>query len=85
MNIGNKYKIESDSMNITLFEKKRAQAKPDKPSHDYWVTIGYFATPQNALKFLVDLGVKETGMKDLAALVKKQEELYDLINSLKLP
>jgi hypothetical protein len=37
----------------------------------------------NALRHLVDLKVKEAGIKDFRVVVEKQEELYRLINSLK--
>jgi hypothetical protein len=79
MLIGDKYKVESDSLNVTLY-KKEISRKTDVIN---WRAIAFFSTPQNALDFLVDLEVKETEMKDLAAVVKKQNELYDLINSLK--
>ena len=77
MNIGNKYKIDSDALNITLYQKEKT-----KMGKVRWVIIGYFATLGNTLKFLVDLGVREGHLKDLETVVKKQDELYALINSL---
>ena len=79
MLIGDKYKIESDSLNVTLFEKKKSK----KSGVTTWRAIAFFSNHQNALRHLVDLKVKETGLKDFRAVVEKQEELYRLINSLK--
>lgn len=78
MLIGERYKLESDSLNVTLYER----AKSKNPRSTTWRAIGYFSSPQNALQYLVDLGVMETGMRDFAAVVKKQRELFDLISSL---
>ncbi len=78
MNIGSKYKIESDALNITLYGKhtKRGELR--------WEVIGYFGTVQNALRHLVDLGVRESHLTDLKAICEKQEELYALIGNLSL-
>jgi len=64
---GKLYKLESDSLNITLCEKKKT-----------------LETDKEALKFLVDLKVRETELKDLEVVVKKQDELYKLIGQLKV-
>lgn len=79
MLIGNNYKIESDSLNVTLYEK----AKSKKTGVTTWRAIAFFSNPMNALRHLVDLKVKEAGIKDFRVVVEKQEELYRLINSLK--
>ena len=80
MLIGQKYKIESDSLNITISEKKLSK----KARKEYWKPIGYFSCVANALKFMVDLEVNKTELSDFKAVVKKQEELYQLILSLKI-
>jgi len=78
MEIGKRYKIESDSLNVTVFKK----TIPRNTKKENWKAIGYFANVKNALMFLVDLGVNETGLKDLRTVVNKQEELYKLIGEL---
>ncbi len=80
MLIGNKYKIESDSLNITLYKK----AVTKKEGKVYWMAIGYFSRFGNALKALVDLEVKETQVKDFREVCRKQEELYKLIDRLEI-
>ena len=79
MLIGKSHKIESDSLNVTVLEKKKTKA-----GKIYWKAIAYFSAPKEALKFLVDLKVKETGLVDLKTVVKKQDELYELIGQLKV-
>jgi hypothetical protein len=78
MLVGQKYKIESDSLNVTLYEKTKGK----KPDSTTWRAIGFFSSPQNALQHLVTLGVMKTGLKDLKTVIEKLEELYGLINSL---
>ena len=77
MLIGNKYKIESDSLNVTLYERAKSKATVTR-----WRSIAFFSSFQNALKYLIDLGVMETGLKDLQTVVKKQDELYTLVKQL---
>ena len=80
MLIGDKYKIESDSLNVTLYKP----VKVKKTDSIRWQPIAYFSSLSNALDHLVDLEVMETGLKDFRAVVEKQKELYELIRSLKL-
>ena len=77
MSIGDKYKIESDSLNVTLYERAKS-----KTSVTQWRSITYFSSLQNALEHLVDLEVAETGLKDLQTVVEKQNELYTLVKKL---
>ena len=79
MLIGDKYKIESDSLNVTLYQKGTSKAN----GKVYWRPIDYFSCVENALKHLVDLEVAETGLKDFRTVVEKQKELYHLIKGLK--
>lgn len=79
MLVGDKYKIESDTYNVTLYKRVRVK----KTGGIRWQPIAYFANLHNALRYLVDLEVMETGMADLKTVVKKQGELYTLVNSLK--
>ena len=58
MLIGDKYKIESDSLNVTLYKP----VKVKKSDSIRWQPIAYFSSFENALKHLVDLEVMETGL-----------------------
>ena len=79
MQINENYKIESDTLNVTLYRKQKPR-KVGIPAG--WEAIGYFSTPQNALSHLVNLEVMETGLKDFRAVVEKQKELSALIKAL---
>lgn len=82
MEFGN-YKIEADELNVTV-SKKMVAKKGEKAGEVYWAPVGYFANMTNALKFLVDLEVKLTGLKDFETVISKQAELYKMIEELKL-
>ena len=77
MLIGDKYKVESDSLNVTLFE--RAQSKSSATT---WRSIGFFSGIKSALANLVDREVMATGLKDLKTVVEKQDELFNLVKQL---
>ena len=82
MLIGHDYKIESDSLNVTLYQRQTSK----KSGKEYWKSIGSFSNPKEALYFLSNLKVKESGMKDLETVVKRQDEIKKMILSLtKLP
>lgn len=78
MKIGKNHKIESDSLNVTLY--RREVGKKDKSIR--WRPIAYFSNVTNVLDHIVDMGVAETGLKDFQVVVEKQKELYQLIRSL---
>jgi hypothetical protein len=80
MLVGDKYKVESDSLNITLFQKGTSK----NSGKVYWQPIAYFSCFENALDHLVDLEVMKTELKDYQSVVEKQKELYQLIKSLKV-
>ena len=77
MVIGKNYKIESDSLNVILYKRHTT-----KKSGDDWDVIGYYATPQNALKDMVNHEIRGTGMKDFETVVNKIAKLHKLIDEL---
>jgi len=72
-----KYKIESDSLNVTLYEKAKS-----KTSVTRWRSIAFFSSIKSALNHLVDLEVMSGGLTDLKTVVEKQDELFNLIKQL---
>ncbi len=79
MLIGKDYKIEADSLNVTLYERQITKKKKE-----YWKAIGYFSRFGGALKALVDLRVRGTGLKDFNTICQRQDELYKLIDGLEV-
>ena len=80
MLIGKDYKVESDSLNVTLYKR----GVSEKTGKEYWTSIGYFSRFGSALKALVDLELRETKLTDFNAVCQKQDELHTLIDSLKV-
>lgn len=76
MKIGTKYQLTSDSLNVTLSEKRKT-----KKGKICWVSIGFYSSTKEALIGLVNMKVKETGLKDLRTITKRQDELYKLIET----
>ena len=80
MLIDDKYKVESDSLNVTLYYKQ----KPRKASQpERWRPLAYFSNPHNALHYLVEKEIMGTGMTDFKLVCEKIDELESLINALK--
>ena len=79
MLIGDKYKVESDSLNVTLYKAVNVK----KTGGIRWQPIAYFSSFQNALEGLIDMEVMATGLSDLKTVVKKQNELFALVKQLK--
>ena len=78
MLVGDKYKLESDSLNVTLSRKEVSK----KSGVTRWRPIAYFSTVKNALEYFAQTEVNETGLKDLATVVKKQDEILRTIRDL---
>ncbi len=81
MKIGNKYQLTSDSLNVTLSEKRKV-TKGKNAGKTYWKSIFFYSSTKEALIGLVDMKVKETGLKDLRTITKRQDELYTLIQGI---
>ncbi|KKL99204.1 hypothetical protein LCGC14_1816770 [marine sediment metagenome] len=80
MNIGKGWKIEADPLNIILSKRHTVRAKDGKPAHTIWKVVGYYSTIKAALVGLVNQGVSDTELTDLATISQKQDELYKLID-----
>jgi hypothetical protein len=75
MEINKNYKIESDSLNCTLFY--RADNKKN------WIPAGYYSDPRGCLEKLIKLEIGGTGLKDLKTVCEKIDELKALIKTIK--
>ncbi len=76
MDIGKKWKIGSDELNVTLLERGTT-----KKGKEAWRIRGYYSTPASALKGLVNLKVNRSGLKDLETVVAEIDKLHQLIDS----
>ena len=75
MFIGKEWKIESDEMNVTLYRRYVSK----KSGREYWKAHTYYATVANALKSLIDIGVRDSELKDLKSINQRIDELYEIV------
>jgi hypothetical protein len=75
MLINQNYKVESDTLNVTVYHRKDGKKT--------WRAAAYFSNSSNALQWLVKNEVQGTGMADFQTVCAKFEELTRLINTLK--
>lgn len=80
MQINDNYKIESDALNVTLYQKQRPRKATSKES---WRAIAYFSNPQNALDYMIKNEIMGTGMADFKTVYEKIGELEGLVRTLK--
>ena len=83
MRIGNKYKIESEPLNVILYEKKIAASGKNK-GKEIWVVLGYYATPKGALDDLLDKRVRKTGLTELEKVVTEIESFRKELKEIKI-
>ncbi|MEN8075716.1 hypothetical protein ABFP60_02075 [Clostridioides difficile] len=75
-----KYSIESDALNVTVYEISKVKDKDSKNfGKETKKAIGYFSTMHQAYKFIVDREVRITGLTDLNTVMEKINELFNYI------
>ena len=75
MFIGRAWKIESEGLNVILSKRRRSK----KSNKDVWDVEGYYGTLAGALRGLVDIGVKDTDLKDLQTIITKVDKIEKAI------
>lgn len=85
MRINEKYSIESDVLNVTVYEHSVVKEKESKNfGKEVKKAVGYLTTIDQAFKFLIDREVKGTGMEDFNTIMNKIAELrFDIERVLK--
>jgi len=79
LKINEDIKIEAvDSRNICILKRANTEGE------ETWKRLGYYSTPQGALKGLVNREVIGTGLKDFETVCSKIEEIYKYIDSLNI-
>ena len=82
MKIGNKWKIESDSLNIILYRKKKRVKKDTKEVYEDWEPMGYFSTIPNALREMINQRIRDTELKDVKTIIAEIDKLETLLQGL---
>jgi hypothetical protein len=93
MLIGDKFKIESDSLNITLSEKYTVKEykgygkkpNPENVGQERWEILGYFSDIKHALWFMAKHDIKGTGLDDLVSVNQRLDEIHATIKALDIP
>ena len=76
MRINKKYSIESDVLNVTVYEHSIVKEEESENfGKEVKKPVGYLTTIDQAFKFLIDREVKGTGMKELNMIMNKITEL----------
>jgi hypothetical protein len=76
MLIGTRYKVESNSLQITVYEKGTSK----ETKKVYWRAIAYYTTVAAAIKGLLQLEVRKSGLTDLETVQKAIERVEKLID-----
>ena len=85
MRINKKYSIESDVLNVTVYEHSIVKKEESENfGKEVKKAVGYLTTIDQAFKFLIDREVKGTGMEDFNTIMNKIAELrFDIERMLK--
>lgn len=74
MNIGNNWKIDSDSMNVTLYHKE-IKKSGDNKGEEFWKAEGYFKTPKAAYDYIIDKEIMGAGLSEYKKVIDKIDDL----------
>lgn len=82
MQINENWKIDADESQVSLYQRKITQSKDaNKEPRTTWRRT-YYSNVQQALKSLATVELNATGFKTIEIIVKKQDEIFKLINSI---
>ena len=90
MLIGKDWKVESDDMNVTIFKRKiingKGRGRPSTKAigSEYFIPVAYLSNVHIALEYIINKEIQGTGLKDFETVVKKVDELIEMIKSLKI-
>ena len=88
ININDNYAFEADDLNYILMRKtyKRRKEKGTWVTTDEetWIIDGYYASLEQLLKDVTRKELRSTKFKDLDVVLKKVEELENMVKNLKL-
>ena len=83
MRINDDWQIISEELNVTL-QQRKVYEKGKNIGQEYWTNVAYCHTPQDALKYMVRREIMGDGMEDLQSICDKLDELYAVIDGLKI-
>lgn len=78
MKLNERYLIESDKLNVTVYEITVAK-EGKKAGEPIKKAVGYLTTVEQAYKFVIDREIKGSGMTDFETIMSKINELNEYI------
>lgn len=78
MKLNEKYLIEADKLNVTVYEVSVAK-DGKKAGEPIKKAVGYLTTVEQAYKFVIDREIKGSGMTDFEVIMSKINELHEYI------
>ena len=86
--INNNYGFEADDLNYILmrktYKRRKEQGTWVTTDEETWTIDGYYATLQQLVKDVTRKELRSTKFKDLDIVLKKVEELEDMVKNLNL-
>ena len=79
MKLNEKYLIEADKLNVTVYEVSVAK-DGKKAGEPIKKAVGYLTTVEQAYKFVIDREIKGSGMTDFEIIMSKINELHEYRN-----
>ena len=88
ININENYAFEADDLNYILMRKTYKRRKENgtwvTTDEETWTIAGYYATLEQLVKDIIRKELRSTKFKDLDVVLKKVEELENMVKNLKL-
>ena len=81
MEIGNRYKIESNAKNFILYGKVKRKGLKTGETYEDWREMGYYATIESAFNGLIDQKVRDSELKDLKVVLKEISDLREMVGT----
>ena len=86
--INNNYGFEADDLNYILmrktYKRRKEQGTWVTKDEETWTIDGYYATLEQLVKDVTRKELRSTKFKDLDVVLKKVEELEDMVKNLNL-
>ena len=86
--INNNYGFEADDLNYILmrktYKRRKEQGTWVATDEETWTIDGYYATLEQLVKDVTRKELRSTKFKDLDVVLKKVEELEDMVKNLNL-
>ena len=88
ININENYAFEADDLNYILMRKTYKRRKENRTwvttDEETWTSDGYYASLEQLVKDVTRKELRSTKFKDLDIVLKKVEELENMVKNLKL-